>query len=256
MPDTLRAVLFDLDDTLLDWSGSRDFDWAELNRERLGGMLARLQFNGRRPPREEDLAQEYYRRIMRAWEAGRSDLRAPHLGRILVETMSALDAPAELLDEGILLRALPWGAFPGVMPFEDAPAALQLLHDNDIRVSLVTNAHQPMWLRDRELAESGLLPLLPTCRFSAADVGWLKPHPRIFETALACVGAQPQEAVFVGDNPVADISGAQNLGMRAVLRAGHQAAQLQNDLIEPDYRLHSLEELPDALDVWFPGWRK
>lgn len=250
----LRAVLFDLDDTLIDWSASH-FDWAELSRERLGVMLARLSFNGRRPPPLEQVTHEYQQRTLEAWASGRLNLRAPHMGRILVETMAAVGAPAEVLDAGRLLRAIPWSALPGVVTFADVPAALQLLHDAGIRVGLVTNAHQPMWLRDRELAACDLLPLLPDCRFSAADVGWLKPHPRIFRTALACVGAQPQEAVFVGDNPVADIAGAQNAGMRAVLRVGRHDRPALAGLIEPDYRLQSLQELPAVLDAWFPGWR-
>lgn len=253
----LKAVLFDLDDTLIDWSDS-DFDWAELSQQRLELMLARLQHNGHRPPAPEQIAHDYQQRILEAWAAGRMNLRAPHLGRILVDTLEAAGAPAELLNEEILLGAISWSTFPGVVLFEDAPPLLKLLHDHDIRVGLVTNAHQPMSLRDRELEAYGLLHLLPECRFSAADVGWLKPHPRIFKAALDCLGVQAKEAVFVGDNPVADVAGAQNAGMRGVLRTvnGKNDTSMLAGLIEPDYRLETLAELPVVLDGWFPGWRQ
>ncbi len=66
---------------------------------------------------------------------------------------------------------------------------------------------------------------------------------------------QPQEAVFVGDNPVADVAGAQNIGMRGVLRVGRHETGMLKGLIEPDHRLHSLAELPPVLDAWYPGWR-
>ncbi len=252
----LKAVLFDLDDTLIDWSDS-DFDWAELSQQRLGAMLARLQHNGQRPPALEQISHDYQQRTLEAWAAGRMSLRAPHLGRILADTLAAAGASAELLDEETLLRAHPWSTFPGVVLFEDVPDLLQLLHDNDIRVGLVTNAHQPMCLRDHELEAYGLLPLLPECRFSAADVGWLKPHPHIFRAALDCLGVQPQEAVFVGDNPVADVAGAQNAGMRGILRTGNgkNDTSMLAGLIEPDHRLDTLAELPAVLDGWFPGWR-
>jgi putative hydrolase of the HAD superfamily len=48
-------------------------------------------------------------------------------------------------------------------------------------------------------------------------VGHEKPHPRIFETALASVGAQPGESLYVGDVYAVDYRGATGAGMEAVL---------------------------------------
>ena len=48
-------------------------------------------------------------------------------------------------------------------------------------------------------------------------VGHEKPHPRIFETALASVGAQPAESLYVGDVYAVDYRGATGAGMEAVL---------------------------------------
>lgn len=253
----LRAVLFDLDGTLIDWSQSRcDVTRARHMREVLGSMLATLELNGQHPPPLELVAQEYNLHFEHALASGRNSLRAPHLGDVLVDTLAAAGMPRLALDRQVLLKAFPWTPFPGIVCFPDAPDALRTLRDHGIRVGLVTNSVQPMWMRDRELSAFGLLSLLPTCRISAADVGWLKPHPRIFEAALACLGVQPQEAVFVGDNPVPDIAGAQNAGMRGVLRSGRHDTLALAGLIEPDHRLCSLEELPIVLDSWFPGWRQ
>ena len=191
----LRAVLFDLDGTLIDWSQSRcSAIRAQHVRTVLGSMLATLDFNGKQPPPLELVAQQYRLRIEHARASGRISLRAPHLGDILVATLAAAGMPRAALDGQALLQAFPWTSFPGVVCFPDAPPALQTLLDHGIRLGLVTNASQPMWMRDRELAAFGLLPLLPECRFSAADVGWLKPHPRIFRAALdslACSRRKP-----------------------------------------------------------------
>lgn len=46
-------------------------------------------------------------------------------------------------------------------------------------------------------------------------VGWRKPSPRIFRLALQRLGVEPEEAIFIGDNPKEDIEGARNVGMRA-----------------------------------------
>ena len=279
MPDQLRAVLFDLDDTLIDWSGWSG-DYAARNREHIQAVLASLPSNGRQPPfldlnheqldtllhslphdgyREPELElveQEYRLCTERAWAVGRSNLRAPHLGDILVETLAAVGVPPPLLQRDALLQAVPWSMYPGVTCFADVAPVLQLLQEQGIRMGLVTNAHQPMAMRDRELEACDLLEYMPDCRLSAADVGWLKPHPRIFHAALERLGVTPRQAVFVGDNPVADIAGAQNVGMRAVLRSGRQDTAMLASLIKPDYRLQSLEELPPLLDTWFPGWRQ
>ena len=254
MPDRLRAVLFDLDDTLIDWSGWGG-DYNARNREHVEAVLDSLPHDGWREPDLDDLEREYTLRTESAWASGRSTLQAPHLGDILVESLAAVGVPQVLLERDALARAVPWTMYPGLRGFEDAVPTLRLLQERGIRRGLVTNAHQPMALRDRELQACGLLEYLPDCRISAADVGWLKPHPRIFRAALERLGVEARETVFVGDNPVADVAGAQNVGMRGVLRAGRDERSMLGGLIEPDARVGSLAELPPLLDAWFPGWR-
>ncbi len=48
-------------------------------------------------------------------------------------------------------------------------------------------------------------------------VGVEKPHPRIFELALAAAGVPADEAVYVGDLYSVDVLGARAAGLRAVL---------------------------------------
>lgn len=48
------------------------------------------------------------------------------------------------------------------------------------------------------------------------EVGWRKPHRKIFETALRKLDVSASEAVFVGDNPEADVTGSAGCGMDAV----------------------------------------
>lgn len=257
MSERLRAVLFDLDGTLIDWSQSRDeARRARHLRQVLGGMLAALADMGLQVPPLEDVAREYYRRIVQGWEQDLFDLRPLHLGDILVATLAGAGMNGRLPERETLLQAFPWSAVPGVTCFPDAPDALRTLLDHGILLALVTNSSHPMWLRDRELEGFGLLHLLPHCRLSAADAGRLKPHPQIFRCALERLGVKPGEAVFVGDNPVPDIAGAQNAGMRAVLRSGRHATPEMAALIEPDARLDSLAELPAVLDGWYPDWRR
>ena len=64
----------------------------------------------------------------------------------------------------------------------------------------------------------GLAPYLHGVVTSAA-VGWEKPNPRMYAAARAAAG-DPDEVWMVGDNPVADVAGAEAAGIRAILVRG------------------------------------
>ena len=48
------------------------------------------------------------------------------------------------------------------------------------------------------------------------DVGHAKPRPEPFLTALAALGADPADAIHIGDIERTDVAGALNVGMRAI----------------------------------------
>jgi putative hydrolase of the HAD superfamily len=53
--------------------------------------------------------------------------------------------------------------------------------------------------------------------FDSAIVGVEKPHPEIFQLALAKATVSASEALFVGDTHATDVGGAQHAGLRGVL---------------------------------------
>lgn len=250
----LKAIIFDLDDTLIDWSGF-DGQWEEretLNLRRVFDYICREV----RPLNDfESFRSDFFMQTRIAWETARSNLRAPHLGKVLVAAAERAGIPEDLLDADACLRQYEWGVIEGTAAFPDAAEALKEFTAAGLKLGIVTNAYQPMWMRDLEMKNHGLLDFFPGCRISAADFTYLKPHPLIFEAALKCLEVKPDEAVFVGDNPVADIAGAQSAGMYAVLRVTHPTPPMLSGLIIPDAAINSLHELPNILDEAFPGWR-
>jgi FMN phosphatase YigB (HAD superfamily) len=52
--------------------------------------------------------------------------------------------------------------------------------------------------------------------FASAVTGWEKPNPRFFRHALQAVG-NPSRVWMVGDNPIADVAGAEAVGIPALL---------------------------------------
>ncbi len=250
----LKAVIFDMDDTLLDWS-QRSQDWQEYHRQHLEQVF---QYIAREvhPVRAFDQFYETTLLLSRqAWLQAAQGLRSPHLGVVLGRALESVGVPPDLINVEACLRAYDWQPVEGVAVYPDAAEVLPILVANSIKIGLITNAYQPMWMRDRELESFGLLQHFADCRLSAADVGYLKPHPAIFEAALNCLGVQVDEAVFIGDNPEADIAGAQSVGLKAVLRVGHPVSPMISGLIIPDGAINSLHELLPLLDSWYPGWR-
>lgn len=253
-PPMLKAILFDLDDTLIDWSGFHG-DWASFEIQFLQRVYDYIcaeicpldDFAG--------FVEAFRTGTRDGWMNGRTTLIAPNMGKILVAAAEAAGVPTGVLDIRRSLEVYGWGAVPGTTLFPEVPEMLERLRAAGLRFAIVTNAFQPMWVRDAEMLEHSLLEWFPECRLSAADVGYLKPHPAIFQKALDCLGVSADEAVFVGDNPVADIAGAQGAGMQAVLRVTGSTQPLLSGLIVPDGAINSLTELPEVLDRLYPGWR-
>jgi FMN hydrolase / 5-amino-6-(5-phospho-D-ribitylamino)uracil phosphatase len=52
--------------------------------------------------------------------------------------------------------------------------------------------------------------------FAARDVGVLKPNPAVFRHVLAHAQLDPEQALHVGDDPIADVQGARNVGMHSL----------------------------------------
>jgi len=128
----------------------------------------------------------------------------------------------------------------------EAPAMLADLRDRGYRLGLVSNTPwgTPDYLWTGQLERFGLAHLFEVACFSS-HVGFRKPDPRIFLTALETLGVPAERALFVGDDPVADIAGARAAGIPSVwVDRAHRALPDP----PPDLRLVRLADLPDYLD--------
>jgi putative hydrolase of the HAD superfamily len=257
----LKAVVFDMDDTLIDWSRNEP-NWEEIARDHMQGVYKYAVDQLHMSIEDEELfMKRMWDRILDDWAKASRTLMAPHIGTAMVEVLNEMGANGTDIEMSELLDAYGWGPLPGVAAFEDALEVLPDLKNRGLKVGLVTNAAQPIEMRERELKAYGLNDYIDEyCRITAADVGYLKPHPEIFRRALDCLGAVPEQVVFVGDSVGADIVGAQGVGMKAVLRrieSRHQ--QQQQEITEdstPDAQIDTLHDLYQHLDGWYPDWRK
>jgi len=135
-----------------------------------------------------------------------------------------------------------WAACQHFELYDDVPDVLRTLTNAGLRIGLISNTQRCLTSFQSHFELQGLI----TATVSSFEHGYMKPHPSIFSTALARVGAKPEEAVMVGDSIHQDIEGALRAGMRAVLvQRGETTPSRATELGVPIIR--SLVELPNLV---------
>jgi putative hydrolase of the HAD superfamily len=242
----IDAVIFDLDDTLIDWSQSQG-TWDDISRPRTGRIYDYLAATGHIMP-DRDL---FHRRIQelfqQSWVRAKEAWRLASFGETLQECFRSFDLDQATIDLDEVMRLYEWGVWPGVVPFADTVEVLTELRQRGYKTGLVTNSFVPMWMRDVELEKLGLLPYLDF-RLASGDIGYIKPHPAIYERILDMIATTPERALFVGDRPENDIAGAKEAGMISVLIKPPHLDRPLGD-VRPDYTIVSLTELLPILEA-------
>lgn len=186
----LRAVLLDLDGTLIDSNDAHARVWVE--------VLAELGH------------QVEYERVRPLIGKG-SDQLLPELigvsadsaaGRAIVERRSA----------AFMKRAL-----PELAPFPAAARLAERMATQGLRLVVATSANEQEMQALVRIA--GIAPWLYGST-SASEAEDSKPHPDIVEVALRKARCRPSEAIMLGDTPY-DVAAAQAAGVPAIaLRCG------------------------------------
>jgi putative hydrolase of the HAD superfamily len=120
----------------------------------------------------------------------------------------------------MILRKLRDGAESRILEaYAEVPGVLASLRARGARLAICSNWD---WDLAEAVDEAGLTDLVDV-QVSSAWAGARKPHPRIFEHTLAKLGADPGEALFVGDTWGPDVAGPRSMGMTPlyVFRDGH-----------------------------------
>ncbi|NQX87417.1 MAG: HAD family hydrolase [Halioglobus sp.] len=103
-------------------------------------------------------------------------------------------------------------------PKRGVVGAVSELKSLGFKLGVVSNGRTPF--QERNFYALGISAHFDAIVVSEA-VGFRKPGREIFDIALEETGAKAEETVFVGDNPVADIDGANACGMYTVYVPGH-----------------------------------
>jgi putative hydrolase of the HAD superfamily len=106
-----------------------------------------------------------------------------------------------------------------LLPFKDAHEVLRVLAGTDLIRGVITDGL--MIKQAEKLLRLGLHRYLsPAAIFISDQIGIGKPNPKIYQTALRRLKLEPEEAMMVGDNPFADIDPPNRIGMVTVRHRG------------------------------------
>src|SRR5687768_13174257 len=98
----LKAILFDLDDTLLDWS-RRDpsMSWEETSYQHMKTVFQYVCENLHPLEDEKEFVKNVWGRVSQSWVQARQTLTAPHMGKILLEAIESYGIPRDrvVMDE-------------------------------------------------------------------------------------------------------------------------------------------------------------
>jgi len=202
---TTRAVLFDFSGTLFrleeddSWFSGMEVDERQVDGHVQAELMRRLTAP---TGRSVDMDEQTYR----AWV--NRDL-APHLHReaylhVLRESGLA-DHHAEMLYDRVVNPAS-W------TPYPDTAEVLARLHARGVKTAVVSNI-----AFDVRPAFEAIGASADVDEFVLSfEVGAVKPQPEIFRTALSRLGANPEDALMVGDSEEAD-GAARDVGCRFAL---------------------------------------
>lgn len=237
-PDLPEVLLLDLDDTILDDTGSRDRCWqvaCSEAAERYRHLDAHRLLTEIEAVRDwfwsdADRHREWRPRMRDAWE------------RIAVDALARLgvDDPqiaAFIGDRHFALRD------EAIAPLPGAIEALELFRERGVTLGLITNGGSK---GQRTKIE----------RFALADhfdyvgiegeVGIGKPHPAAYERALRQLNAEAHDAWMVGDNLEWDVEGAQTVGILGIWLDRRGRGIPAGSTARPDRIIGSIRELIPA----------
>ncbi len=234
-----EAVLLDLDDTL--------YPYAPCNEAGKRAALAAFRERGYDIDRDrfDDLyatGREEAKRELRGTAA--SHERFIYFKRALRSHADHHDAA-----DALAIGEAYWeGYIDRMEPFDGVTEVLASVRESGSAVGVVTNLTTRVQLEKLErLGIDDHVDRLVT----SEEVGREKPSALPFTTMLAALDIPPSDAVMVGDNPTADVEGANAVGMDSVLFTGGSreppAPDALTGVTEPDHRVDEFAALTEVI---------
>ena len=202
----VRAVLFDMDDTVYDHSYALESAVEDLQKKdpRLSAIPLRTLIR-----KDQEILREVHLGLVLPGKVSQAASRVLRMGRLYEsQGIKLAEAEAEQLSE---FRRAAYLAHERAVP--GAQRLIEALRSDAVQVGIVSN--NLLAEQQAKLARIGLAKVVDSLTVSE-EIGAAKPDPRIFQLALTRCACPPANAVFVGDSWREDVEGAHAAGIRAV----------------------------------------
>jgi putative hydrolase of the HAD superfamily len=229
------AVLFDLDDTILDDSGCVERSWTDACEE-----CCPKDDRARVREAIRDVADWFWNDPERH-RTGRLDMKA---ARRQVAALALRQAGHD--DDalaGAIATAYARHRDARISLFPDALDTLRWFRAMGCALALLTNGSQRT--QRMKIARFNLEPLFDAILVEG-ELGFGKPDPRVFLLALDRLQRSPSEVWMVGDHLEWDVAAAQALGIHAVWVDAPAKGLPEGSAIRPDRIVRSIAELRDV----------
>lgn len=131
--------------------------------------------------------------------------------------------------------------------YDQPGPTLSRLHDAGYKLAMVSNyAH--LGVLEDALTRLGIREPFDAL-IASGEVGYMKPHPAVYDAALRALGVRAQDAVMVGDSLANDVIGARKHGMRAIWSPYPRQTPAPS-APEADAVIERLADLPDIVEKW------
>ena len=220
----IKAVVFDLDNTLLDFWGAKVIS---CNASIDAMIKAGLRIKKRK-------ATKILFELYDIYGIEHKEI----LQKFLMKTEKKTDM--KILSAGIVAYREIQAHYH--KPYPNVADVLKELKKRKYKLGVISDAPQlKLWLRMTEARLTDYFDVV----VSAEEAGKTKPESEPFLMALDKLKVRPEQVLYVGDNPKRDIQGAKVLGMKTALAEYGMQKAFSRHLkgTEPDFILKDIKDL-------------
>jgi HAD superfamily hydrolase (TIGR01549 family) len=247
-PMVPKAILFDLDGTIITSETIAEPAWWEACRI---AAKANKKLDSRKLFNQINEVRESFWNDPVSNEEGRKDIRKARTW-IVEEALSRIGVTDRTFAESIELKySTRKDELTGFFP--KAEAVLQRLRERNIKLILVTNGEKEM--QREKINRFHLERYFVTCLIEG-ELGYGKPDPRVYQTALSSLAVSTNEAWMIGNDLQYDLSGSKELGIFSVWCDFEKKGLPSDSKVIPDKIIHDITELLPLIDDKHTSGRK
>ncbi len=226
----IRGVTFDLDDTLY-----LEKEYIKSGFTHIASYLQKLS----------DISNDRFFNYL--WDLFEQGLRGNLFNKLL-------EAYPELSSPGILETLIHEYRChtPNIKPLPQTLATISFFKKRDIRIGLISDG--PLSSQQAKIKALGFDSLFdPLILTDTWGRQFWKPHPRSFEKISATWDCEPDELMYIGDNPEKDFVSPKKLGWHTIRIRSEEQLRFQQDPVStnfaPDSEISSLKDL-ETMDAF------